>query len=566
MFKWDVEPLQQFWQIAKPYWFSRSESQGKKQLVGLISLSIISSIVIAFETIQRGEIISALAVRDGDRFWHTIRLLGLIIAVSVPLLSYKTYLESRLALKWRRWLTDKFLRRYLEERRFYFLHNYSSLDNPDRTIAEDLDQFTQQSLFLFIQTLEALVQLVAFIGIIWLIYQPLVLFLLIYSVVGTGTLWFLFIRKLTAINLEQYLKEANLRFSLIRVRDHSESIAFYRSEAIEKKGVKQKLNQAIANFNRLITWQFNLDLFQNGFQFIAMILPAILLAPSIFAGQVEIGAITQSQIAFERSWLSLSLIIFQFEKITALAAGFKRIFNLNHYLKQVDLIDKEDQKLIEIKEKEQLAFKNLTLIIPNSENKITHNLSLRVKPRENILIVGSSGVGKTSLIRAIGGLWKSGSGAIYKPRSPDILFLPQSPYLILGSLREQLIYPHLSNNIASDKLLGIIEQVNLNQVLNKFGNLDAQEDWSRVLSRGEQQRLAFARLLLHQPKYALLDESTSALDNSNQDLLYQLLADTEITYISVGHRENLLRYHQQVLQLIDSQNWRLVPAQEFSFL
>ncbi|MEM8718490.1 MAG: ABC transporter ATP-binding protein/permease [Cyanobacteria bacterium P01_G01_bin.39] len=565
MFKGDLKLLKQFWQIAKPYWFSRSASQCKKLLLLLISLSVVSSIILVLETIQRGEIISSLAVRDGDRFWQTIISLCLIIVISVPLLSFKTYVESRLALNWRKWLTDKYLYQYLEQRRFYYLNTYSSIDNPDRTIAEDLDEFSRQSLFLFVQTLDGLIQLIAFVGIIWLIYKPLVLFLLIYSIVGTGILFLLFVRKLTIINFEQFKKEADFRFGLIRVRDSTESIAFYRGEKLEKEGVIKKLKLAIANFQRLIRWQFGLDLFQNGFQFLTMIIPAILLAPSIFAGTIEVGTITQSQIAFERIWLSLSLIIFQFEKITTLAAGVKRIIDLDNYLRSFLDTKTAPNNRISFVENRQFSLENLSLETPDSSNKVIENLSLQIVPQKNLLIVGNSGVGKTSLVRAIAGLWHSGTGVINKPRSKDILFLPQAPYLILGTLKQQLIYPNLLANIESEKLLETVDRVNLNKVIDKFGGLDALQDWSQVLSRGEQQRLAFARLLLYQPKYAVLDESTSALDSDNQDLLYQLLASTNITYISVGHRPNLLQYHQQVLQLKDNRTWHLFSAKEFNF-
>ena len=246
MGKWDFKLLKQLWQIAKPYWFSRSLTQGKKLLVSLIILSIVSSVILVLETVQRGEIISSLADRDGDRFWQTIKLIGLIIVVSVPLISFKTYVESRLALDWRRWLTDKFLHKYLSQKRFFYLNSYSQLDNPDRTIAEDIDEISQQTLFLFVQSLDALIQLLAFVGIIWFIYKPLVLFLLVYSVVGTGILFLLFARKLTAVNFEQYKREAYFRFGLIRVRDNTESIAFYGGEKLEKSQIVKKLTSAIA--------------------------------------------------------------------------------------------------------------------------------------------------------------------------------------------------------------------------------------------------------------------------------------------------------------------------------
>ncbi|MGD1919477.1 MAG: ABC transporter ATP-binding protein/permease [Pleurocapsa sp.] len=565
MFEFDLSLLKEFGKIAKLYWFSQSKKTARSLLFILIILSVVTSSILVLETIQRGEIISSLAVRDGDRCWQTLQLIGLIIGVSVPLISFKTYVESRLALNWRKWLTERFLKRYLTEQKFFYLNFYSELDNPDRTIAEDINEFSQQSLFLLVQSLDALIQLLAFVSIIWLIYQPLVLFLLIYSVVGTGGLFLLFLRKLTVINIELYKKEADLRFGVIRVRDNTESIAFYRGEKLEKSQIVKKFKIAIANFNRLIKWQFGLDLFQNGFQFLTMIIPAILLAPSIFSGTIEVGAVTQSQIAFERIWLSLSLVIFQFEKITALAAGVKRIVDLNNYLESLPSLENIDRDVISDRENKQLSIKNISIKTPDLSNQIINNLSLEVIPKQNLLIVGESGVGKTSLVRTIAGLWQSGTGIIHKPHTEDILFLPQSPYLILGTLKQQLIYPYLSTEIDKQKLIEIIGRVNLSEVLNKFGNLEAEKDWSQVLSRGEQQRLAFARLLLHQPKYAVLDESTSALDGHNQDLLYRELATTPITYISVGHRSNLLQYHQQVLQLSSDRSWHLFPANEFSF-
>ena len=587
--KIDSQILKQFWQITKLYWLSPQQKKARYLLLLLIILSVFSSSFLIWETLQRGEIISSLAVRDGARFWQSIKVLSFIIIITIPLSSFKLYIESKLGLNWRKWLTETILDKYLNNRKFYYLNSYSHIDNPDQRIAEDIKNFSQQSLFLFTLTLDSLIQLIAFVGILWLIYQPLVLLLVIYSTLGTTLLVFLFAKALTIINFEQIKKEADFRFTLIRTRDNAESIAFYQGEKIEYHQVRQKLRAALNNFSRLIRWQFGLDIFQNGFQFITIIIPALILAPSILAGQIEVGTITQSQIAFERIWLSLSLAIFQLEKLTTLAAEVRRLASLIDYLKaksnielsQESVIRSRHTDIINIKENNQLSFVNLSLATPNLETKLINNLSLSISKGQRLLIVGNSGVGKSSLVKAIAGLWQSGTGLIIKPEKKDILFLPQRPYLILGSLQDQILYPNFKQEIEDnfqqrnfintkhefdlEKLWELVEQVNLTEVVKKNGGLTIEKNWSQILSRGEQQRLAFARLLLHQPKYVILDEATSALDDYNQDLLYRQLEATKITFISIGHRSNLLQYHQQVLQLTEEKSWYLLPAKDFSF-
>lgn len=563
MLKINYHSLRQFWQIAKPYW-SHPEKKAKALLLLLILLSIVSSILLAWETIQRGEIISALADKDSGRFWHTIRTLWVIIIFSVPLISYKSYIEASIGLHWRKWLTDRFLGNYLLQRHFYTIKLYSDIDNPDRSIAEDINNFTQNSLFLFTLVIDSIVQIIAFVGIIWLIYKPMILFLIVYSILGTALLFFVFGKVLTAINLEQIEKEASLRFGLIRVKDYAESIAFYQGEKTESKQIKRKLMFAITNFNRLIKWQFGLNIFQNSFQFITMLIPGIILAPSIFAGTIEVGAITQSQTAFERIWLSFSIIIFQFNKLINLAASIQRLTSLNNYLNDRENLQSERNKEIKIKSSSQIYLQSLSLITPDNSTKLIEKLSLTIYPKDRILITGNSGVGKSSLVRAIARLWRSGTGIIGRPESSDILFLPQSPYLTIGTLADQLTYPNVEQ-VDSDKLWLIIEKVNLTEVINKAGGLAVEKNWSQILSTGEQQRLAFARLFLYHPKYAILDESTSALDTYNQDLLYQELQKTNITYLSVGHRQSLLQYHQKVLYFDRHKNWSLFPADDFKF-
>lgn len=212
-----------------------------------------------------------------------------------------------------------------------------------------------------------------------------------------------------------------------------------------------------------------------------------------------------------------------------------------------------------------LALQHLTLQTPNYQTTLVRDVSLAVPPGQGLLIVGASGVGKSSLLRALAGLWRSGTGTIIRPTAEQMLFLPQGPYMILGSLRRQLLYPNIQAPLDDQQLLQILLQVNLADLEEKFGGLDAVEDWSQVLSVGEQQRLAFARLLLTQPRYAILDEATSALDLKNEELLYLKLQQTSITFISVGHRSTLLKYHQRVLELAGDRSWHLRPGAGYRF-
>jgi ABC-type uncharacterized transport system fused permease/ATPase subunit len=298
-----------------------------------------------------------------------------------------------------------------------------------------------------------------------------------------------------------------------------------------------------------------LNIFQNSYQYINFILPFIVLAPRIFSGELEIGSVSQSQAAFERIGFALGLVIYQFDKLSLIAAGVKRLSTLNQLLE----IHNQPPKMprITYQENSSLAIHNLTLEIPKTEKTLVKNLSLDVAPNQSLLIMGTSGVGKSSLLRAIAGLWKTGTGVIQSPKRDTMLFLPQKPYMVLGSLRQQLWYPNYPLDREDQPLINLLEKVNLSHLVVRYDSLDQVEDWSTILSLGEQQRLAFARLLLTQPQYAILDEATSALDSKNEAILYQQLQKTPVTFVSVGHRSSLIQYHQQVLALLEDHHWTL---------
>ncbi len=547
---------QKFLRVAIPYWTASDQRRAVGWLLVLLLLSFVSSSFLIWETLQRGELLSALAARDTERFRQGVFLFVGIIALSVPALSLKTYLQDKLGLDWRHWLTNQFRQDYFTDQAFYQITS-SAIDNPDQRIAEDIRNFTQQALTLLIILSDSTIQLIGFLGILWFISKSLLVVLFVYVVIGTVITTFVFGHVLVSINFEQLKREANFRYSLVRIRENAESIAFYQGQSQEFDQVENRFLSAFHNFNRLIRWQFNLTVFQNAYQYITFILPFVVLAPRLFAGELEIGAVSQSQAAFERVGLALGLVITQFDQLSAFVAGIERLDQLQNAMTKIAL----PKASIEIREGTPLALQQVTLHLPQTSTVLIRELSFTIEPDSPLLIVGESGVGKSSLLRAIAGLWHTGSGIMTRPAAQQLLFLPQRPYMILGSLRQQLLYPHQLNK-ADEQLLQILQQVGLIKLIERSGSLEAVEDWSKVLSLGEQQRLAFARLLLAQPRYALLDEATSALDTAHEAHLYKLLQTSQIAYASVGHRQTLLAYHQQVLQLKRDQSWMLNPITE----
>ncbi|MEA5617549.1 ABC transporter ATP-binding protein/permease [Cronbergia sp. UHCC 0137] len=537
--------LSQFWRIGQLYWLSPRKCPAILLLFFLLCLSLFGTLVTVGLSIFLSELESSLAAVDSNRFLQAVVIFIGILLIGVPILALKVYLQSQLSLSWRQWLTEYFLNKYLDQRNFYALTTTTDIDNPDQRIAEDIQNFTQQSLYFALVLCDSILLLIGFSGVLWRIAPALMIFLIIYAVIGTVFTTIVFGRTLVGINFEQLKREADFRYGLIRVRDHAEAIAFYQGQAAESQEIWQRFLRVFSNFTHLIRWQLGLDLFQNSYQYITFLLPTFILAPQILAGELEIGVSAQAGVAFRSILIALGLIVSQFEQLSNLAAAVTRLDELQN---SIEKIQNPSQTELNRVEDSCISFQNVTLHTPNYQKILIQDLSFTVPLGESLLITGKSGVGKTSLLRALAGLWQSGTGTITYPKS-HILFLPQRPYMILGSLREQLIYPQPNTTISENELLQILQQVNLTDLVERFNGLDSITEWGRVLSIGEQQRLAFARLLLQSPQYAILDEATSALDETNQTLLYQQLQKTDITYISVGHRSSLRSFHHWILEL-----------------
>lgn len=555
--------LKRFWALASPYWGEEEKWKARGLLALLVILLLGQTQFAVLFNEQTGEFTSALAARDEERFWDAIRLcLGLLVA-AVPIYAFYYYVRDKLGIHWRRWLTSRFLDRYFGHRHFYELNSREGIDNPDQRVAEDIATFTQRSLYFLLLIIGSTLQLVAFSSVLWSISRELVYFLVFYALAGTFVVVFVFGQRLMGLNFNQLWREADFRFSLVRVRENAESIAFYRGEAQELKQVKRRFAEAFINFNRLIRSQLSLNFFQYAYSLLTLVIPSAIIASRVLSGELEVGRAVQAAGAFAAVLGAISLIVENFEGLSRFAAGIDRLDTLSRSLRPTSRAAAGG--VIRSVEAPHLTLENVTLQTPNRERVLVRNLSLAIPPGEGLMIVGESGSGKSSLLRAIAGLWYSGSGTIFRPGPDDILFLPQQPYMLLGTLRSQLLYPNKARSTADDKLRELLEKVNLPDLADRFGGLDVEMDWHRVLSIGEQQRLAFARLLMTRPRFAILDEATSALDIANEASLYRQLVETQATLVSVSHRSTVLRFHSRVLELTGDCGWLSHPAESYRF-
>lgn len=543
----------QLWIMSKAFFASERRSKALRLATVLLVLVLtVAGVQVLLSYVAR-DFMTAISKKDAAAYW---RLLGWYIGLfvlAVPLGAYYRWTEERLGLLWREWMAKHLIKRYFNNRAYYRLRGSASIDNPDQRISEDVRNFTALSLSFLLITLNAMVTVLAFIGVLWTISVTLIGVLLAYAVVGTG-LSILIGHRLIGLNYQQYQKEADFRYRLVRVRDNAESIAFYRGEKRPPGGGRTEH----AGHHRL---ESKPDVLHQ------QLLPCRLppagrdRRPLFMRGEVEFGVVTQSTAAFSQVLGAVSLIIAQFERLSTYLAGVQRLGML---WDELDEFDAEEERVAlegsqEVDEHSlKVSLDKLTVCTPDGSKTLVNDLSFELHRNQSLLIMGASGTGKSSVLRTIAGLWPIGSGALERPPLRDIMFLPQRPYMIDGNLRDQLLYPYPDEGFSDEQILEVAGKVNLSDVLERVDNdLDRVMDWVNVLSIGEQQRVAFARLLLRNSKFAFLDEATSALDEENQERLYQLLKEAGTGFISVGHRSTLIEYHDRVLELDRSGSWEI---------
>ncbi|GJP30326.1 hypothetical protein CLOM_g740 [Closterium sp. NIES-68] len=814
----------QFVRVAAPYWSSEDKGQARLRLAAVFVFALgCTGVSVLFNFLYR-DFYNAIASKDEEAFLRQLLwFLGATVG-GVPVFVFRDYLRDTLSLRWRAWMTTDLLSKYFQHRTFYNIQSQSLIDNPDQRINEDVNQFTTTSLAFSLALVNAVVDLVSFSGILYSIYPPLFGVLLAYSLGGTAISVYLG-RELVGLNFLQEKKEADFRYGLVRARENAESIAFYGGERSETRLLLQRFRQSFSNYARLLVVGRNLDFFTSNYRYLIQLLPAAVVAPLFFRGEIEFGVINQSFSAFNHVLGDFSIIVFQFQALSEFSAIVERLGEFQEVLDEQSKPaalpaaataagvagaatggrqDKnaEERELdasagqptaaehlaslfnsyitienvilpawspsapavlppgsssrppsppslstsssssssfpsaFESTQKPSLStsssssssssfpsapasprvlleLDSVTLCTPQYASCLLNDLSLTVKQGEHLLIMGPSGSGKTSLLRAVAGLWRSGSGTVrryvYLPEEVEtattsealassintqsdtssanaqsgnresdynetgreggecaardgtaktgtresdsegsvegasvvkaegavadveegvmdaggaVFFVPQRPYMVLGTLRQQLLYPTWSegevggggaddegegakreggegsmegwwslgglmqrlggskdgdaggtagfpptpvssltsspHNMAhrpqpsDEELLAVLDGVRLGHVAERQGGLDAQVEWASVLSLGEQQRLAFARLLLSRPELALMDECTSALDEDNEAHVYGLVEAAGVTFVSIGHRSSLRRFHTHLLSLSPS--------------
>lgn len=557
--------LKNIWGFALPYF----QSSEKWRARGLLLAVVLLNLGTVYMLVQINEwyrvFYDALQAKDQPVFWQQIARFGWLALIYIVLAVYKFYLTQILQLRWRVWLTDHYMARWLANKAFYRMElarftsdENGNPDNPDQRIQEDLNLFTSYTVSLSMGMFNALITLVSFVGILWTlsgsISVPLPGFLgggeleivgymvwaaVLYCAVGSAIAHWIG-RPQVRLNFQQQMLEANFRHHMVRVREYSESIALDGGEQVERRQLDLRFRDVMGNYFHLIRNQKQLTWFSSFFSQAAIIFPMIVAAPRYFSGAIQLGQLMQINSAFGRVQDSLSWLVDNYMALAVWKATTDRLVGFEASLAHQS---NTSDGLSTTTAEGGITAQDLTVALPGGSTLLA-SVDLSVKPGDTVLLHGPSGSGKSSLFRAISGIWPHARGRVSMPK--DTMFIPQRPYFPDGRLRDALAYPDAAENYTDEALREALDAALLPDLTDQ---LDREDAWSQKLSGGERQRLAIARVMLKQPAWVLADEATSALDEEAEATIYQRLVDrvkqAHGAIVSIAHRSTLAAHHRQ---------------------
>lgn len=548
------------WYLTKSYWQSEEKKKAFFLLGCIIALTLGVVYMLVLLNQWNNSFYCALQNYDAKKIFDELIHFSWLAAIYILLAVYSYYLQQTLILNWRRWLTTRFIDIWLQNKTYYNLQMFGKdTDNPDQRISEDVRQFVEMTLSFGIGILKAFCTFASFVVILynlsgslsftfmgktWTINGYMLWASLLYSVIGTY-ITHIVGRKLVKINFIQQKYEADFRFSMIRLRESAESVAFYRGEAQEGSVFKQRFKMLLDNFWKLVNKQKQLVFLNSGYSQIAIIFPFVVAMNRYLTKEVTLGGLMQVASAFGRVQDSLSYFVDMYSSIAQWQAVVMRLTCFGHHMH--DVYQQAERFHVErFAAADVVEVNNMQINLPDGK-PLLENISFTLHPGHNVLIKGVSGSGKSTLLRAISGIWPFVDGKIFLPERDKLMFIPQKSYLPLGTLRAALNYPG-NKPIDDTELIYLMDLCQIGYLKDK---LDLEADWSHVLSVGEQQRLAFVRAHIQQPQWLFLDEATSALDEDTEANMYSLLQERlqQTTVVSVGHRSTLNKYHELVLRL-----------------
>lgn len=557
-----------FWKLARPFWVSEERWPALGMLALIVALTLFS----VFLTVQFNSWYQTtwddLQKFDLKGFWTQILFFCLLAFLWIVSGVFNQFFTMQLQNRWRRWMTRRFLEHWLSEKSHYLWQlTEKKTDNPDQRIAEDVRDFVSNSLSLTLGLLNQVVTFFSFLTILWTMSGPLAIPLggdrvfslpgymvwacLFYSVLGTW-LTHRIGRPLIGLNYRQQLLEANFRFGLVRLRENGESVALSEGENIEELSLKDHFQSVFSNFRSIIFKQLHLNLFTSGFAQLAVIFPLVVASPQYFAKKIGIGGLQRIMDAFNQVQGSLSWVVTNYVTLAYWRSVVERLEGFEQEVQLTKSLHARAQTLLRpVAAQDAISLEQVALSLPNNPAPLTAPLTIELKKGHSVLISGPSGCGKSTLLRALYGIWPFHQGRITLPDHARILVMPQKPYLPVGTLKAAFTYPKAETEFADKDILQVLSLCRLDHLKDRLAE---EENWSLILSLGEQQRVAWARIFLQKPQWIFLDEATSALDEEAQDRLYAALKEQlpGTTLISVAHRQDPQEHHESVWNILAS--------------